>query len=156
MRRKDREIVEKSELLAILRKADSCRVAFAVDNTPYIVCMNHAVKWDGELPVIYFHCAHEGRKIDMMKKNNYVCFQADTDHKLEYMAEKVYCTMNYSSITGMGYLKIVEDSHERIEALNHIMEHHGHTVPDKYPEGSLSRTTVIRLDVTEIYGKKKI
>ena len=31
---------------------------------------------------LYFHCANEGRKLDMIGKNNYVCFEMDSDHRL--------------------------------------------------------------------------
>ena len=40
MRKKDREIKDEQELKEILQKADVCRIAFAVDETPYIVTMN--------------------------------------------------------------------------------------------------------------------
>lgn len=155
MRRKDRQIAGKDELAAVLRKADACRIAFAVENVPYIVCMNYGFEWEGGFPILYFHCAHEGKKLEQMKTNPYVCFQLDTDHVLRYIEEKVYCTMDYSSIVGMGYLEPVDDEGERKKALDLLMLHHGHPIPVQYPGSSMNRTTVLRLRVTELTGKKK-
>ena len=155
MRRKDRQVTQKEEILGILSRADACRVGFAAENIPYIVCMNYGYEWINENPVLYFHCAHEGKKIDLLKQNNYVCFQMDTDHVLDFNAEKQYCTMDYSSITGMGYLEIVEDISERKKGLDLLMAHHGHNFPGDYPDSSLVRTTVLRLKVTEITAKQK-
>lgn len=155
MRRKDREVTEKEVIHKIFEKADACRIAFAVDNTPYIVCMNYGYEWKEEFPLLYFHCAHEGKKLELMKQNNYVCFQLDTDHELEYIHEKTYCTMHYASIVGMGRLEAVTDEVERKKGLDLLMAHHDRPVPERYPEGSMKRTTVLRLRVTELTAKRK-
>jgi nitroimidazol reductase NimA-like FMN-containing flavoprotein (pyridoxamine 5'-phosphate oxidase superfamily) len=155
MRRKDRQIIEKEEIQPILQKADACRIAFAVNNTPYIVCLNYGYEWKDEFPVLYFHCAREGKKLDLMRENDYVCFQLDTDHELEYIQEKTYCTMHYASIVGMGCLKLVEDEQERIKGMDLIMLHYDRPVPEKYPETSMNRTAMLRLKVTELTAKRK-
>lgn len=154
MRRKDREITEKKEIIEILEKADVCRIAFAVDNLPYIVCLNYGYEWGEDFPVLYFHCAHEGKKLDMMQKNNLVCFQMDTDHELDYREENIYCTMHYGSIIGMGYLEKVEDDEEREKGLDLLMKHHERPVPDVYPVGSMRRTTILCLRIHELTAKK--
>ena len=154
MRRKDRELTDKNEIIKVLHKADTCKIAFAVNNIPYIVCMNYGFEWIDEFPTFYFHCAHEGKKLEQMKENNYICFQLDTDHDLEYRQESTYCTMHYASIVGMGYLEIAETESERKKGLDLLMQHHDHPVPEKYPEGSMSRTTVLSLKVTEFTAKK--
>lgn len=155
MRRKDRQITAKEDISYVFEKADACRIAFAVNNIPYIVCMNYGFEWEGEWPVLYFHCAREGKKLEQMRENNYVCFQLDTDHELEYIHEKIYCTMHYASIVGMGNLEVVEDEAERKNGLDLIMLHHERPVPEKYPESSMKRTAVLRLRVTELTAKKK-
>ncbi|MDL2222387.1 pyridoxamine 5'-phosphate oxidase family protein [Parabacteroides sp. OttesenSCG-928-N08] len=155
MRRKDRQITAKEEIATILREADACRIGFAVDNIPYIVCLNYGFEWEGELPVLYFHCAHEGKKLESMRRNNYVCFQLDCNHQLHYNPETVYCTMDYASVVGMGHLELVEEESERIKGLDLLMRHHHDEAPHHYPEGSLNRTTILRLRVTELTAKKK-
>jgi len=154
MRRKDRQITTREEMTEVLQKADACRVAFAVNNVPYIVCMNYGFEWEQEFPVLYFHCAHEGKKMEQMKANSYVCFQLDIDHELKYIEKTVHCTMEYASLVGMGYLELAGDEEERKKGLDLIMLHHGNPLPEKYPEGSMKRTTVLRLQVTELTGKR--
>ncbi len=83
MRRKDREITGIGEIEVIISHADICRIALTENNMPYIVAMNFGYS-GGEKKRLYFHCATEGRKIDMIRKNSYVCFQMDTgsqDHR---------------------------------------------------------------------------
>ncbi|MDR0661449.1 MAG: pyridoxamine 5'-phosphate oxidase family protein [Prevotellaceae bacterium] len=123
MRRKDRQVTDIQEIKAIIDKADGCRITFAADKVLYIVALNFGYERNGELPIFYFHCAHEGKKLDLMKRNNLVCLRLDVDHELEYIAEKVYCTMNYGSIIAMGRLELVTDEEERIKGLNLLMQH---------------------------------
>lgn len=155
MRRGDREVADRNEIAEIFEKADACRIAFAADNIPYIVCMNYGFEWAGDFPVLYFHCAHEGKKIDLLKQNNYVCFQLDTNHELQYIPEKTYCTMNYESIVGMGVIEIIDNNEERKKGLDLLMYRYNREIPAQYPESSLQRTTVLRLSVTELTAKRK-
>ena len=76
MRRKDREIDNTEEIESIIQDADVCRIAFSDENTSYIVALNFGYK-KGNPSKLYFHSARTGRKIDLIKKNNFVCFQMD-------------------------------------------------------------------------------
>ncbi len=156
MRRKDRQVTDPKEIQAIIDKADSCRIAFATNNTPYIVALNFGYEWNDELPTFYFHCAHEGKKIELMKQNSLVCLQLDANHEFEHIEERVYCTMNYGSIVAMGKLEPVTDNEERIKGLNLLMQHSNRPIPKEYPESSLERTTVLRFSATELTAKQKI
>jgi uncharacterized protein len=73
VRRKDREITDSLQIIDILQKADVCRIAMCHNNVPYVVTMNFGLGRDGFSP-LYFHCASEGKKIDILRKNNLVCF----------------------------------------------------------------------------------
>jgi len=154
MRKKEREIKEISEIESIILKSDVCRIAMANENMPYIVTMNFGYS-GGNAPSLYFHCAKEGRKLDMIRQNNFVCFEMDTAHEL-YKGEKG-CDwgMNYSSVVGYGKISIVEDFEERIFGLNQIMNHYGGSGFHSYDEKVLARTTILKLVITEISGKRK-
>jgi nitroimidazol reductase NimA-like FMN-containing flavoprotein (pyridoxamine 5'-phosphate oxidase superfamily) len=154
MRRKEREIADIKELESVIKNCDVCRVAFAAGNMPYIVTMNFGYH-GGTEKRIYFHCAKEGRKLDMIRKNNYVCFEMDTDHEL-YSGEKG-CDwgMKYSSIIGYGRISILENADARIEGLNTIMAHYSDKREFIYDERILEKTTILKLDIQEIKGKKK-
>ena len=154
MRRKDREIKEIIDLKNIVSKADVCRIAFAVNNTPYIVTLNFGYKWDNDL-ILYFHCAKEGRKLDLMRQNNRVCFEMDIDHEIIKGETACEWTMKYKSIIGYGLLEIVGDSNEKKEGFGLIMDKYGFAGKKEYDEKLFNMTEILRLKVTEISGKKR-
>jgi hypothetical protein len=154
MRRSDREISGTSEVDEIIRKADVCRIALADENIPYIVTMNFGYS-DKDGQTFYFHCANEGKKLDMIRKNNYVCFELDTDHKLITGIKSCDWGMKFSSIIGYGNISIITEKEEKIVGLNHIMEHYGASGEFSYNDSILEHTTVLRLDVLQMTGKKK-
>jgi uncharacterized protein len=153
MRRKDREISAVKEIETIISDCDVCRVAFASGNVPYLVTMNFGYV-GGDAPVLYFHCAPEGKKIDMIASNNYVCFEMDTDHEI-YKGEKG-CDwgMNFSSVVGYGNISIIKDEPEKISGLKHIMKQYGGSGSCSFDEKVLARTIVLRLDIAEMTAKK--
>ena len=151
MRRKDREIKDKSEIMAILQKADVCRLAMSSNNVPYVVTMNFGIKNGGTS--LYFHCAGEGKKIDILKDNNLVCFQVDIGHEFFLHDVSCGCSMRYRSVLGMGRIAFVSDLTEKIEALQTIMTHYTHKSSHEFKEELVGRTTILRLDIEEISGK---
>ncbi len=154
MRKKDREINDTAELDEVLQKADVCRIAFAVDNVPYIVPMNFGYIWDDKL-TLYFHCAKEGKKLDLMNKNNTICFEMDVDRQLVSSEEACAWGMRYRSIVGLGILERISDGTERKAALDSIMDHYGFKGTKKYDTKSFDLTEVLKVTVTEFTGKKK-
>jgi nitroimidazol reductase NimA-like FMN-containing flavoprotein (pyridoxamine 5'-phosphate oxidase superfamily) len=154
MRKKEREITVLTEIESIISAADVCRIAIANENTPYIVTMNFGYK-GGENMCLYFHCANEGRKLDMIWQNNYVCFEMDTDHAI-YKGEKG-CDwgMKFSSVVGYGKIFRVEDVSEKLMGLGFIMDHYGGSGSYSFDEQILARTTVLRLEISEMTGKRK-
>jgi uncharacterized protein len=154
MRRTDRELAEIEQIEEIIGKADVCRVAFANNNLPYIVTLNFGyLSKPGRS--FYFHCARQGKKLDMMGLNKYVCFELDTDHKLVAGPDACDWGMNYSSVVGYGNLCEVIDPDERVSGMNAIMKHNGGEGIYTYKENVFRQTTILRLDVLEMSGKKK-
>jgi nitroimidazol reductase NimA-like FMN-containing flavoprotein (pyridoxamine 5'-phosphate oxidase superfamily) len=153
MRRNEREISDFSEIESIISRADVCRIAFADGNIPYIVTMNFGYR-SGVKPSIYFHCANEGRKLNMIRKNNYVCFEIDTDLELNKGIRACDWGMKYSSIVGYGNIIIITDEHRKKEGFDIIMKHYNGTGSFNYDSDILRRTTVLQLLITEMSGKK--
>jgi nitroimidazol reductase NimA-like FMN-containing flavoprotein (pyridoxamine 5'-phosphate oxidase superfamily) len=153
MQRKEREITEFEEIEEIIEKADVCRIALSDNNIPYIVTMNYGYK-KGNKPVLFLHSAKNGKKIDIIKRNNVVCFQMSVDHKLGKTQVRCNCGMNYKSLVGMGRISFVTDKEEKIEALNNIVNRY--TLENKhiFEEKYVGITTVLRIDIDHISGKK--
>jgi uncharacterized protein len=153
MRRIDREVTSISEIEEIILKADVCRLAFASDNIPYVVTMNFGYSANPK-QTLFFHCANSGRKLDMIRKNKYVCFQMDIDHQLVQGKKSCDCGMKFSSLVGYGNISIVDEKEEKLKGLNCIVGHYGGEGENSFNEKVMERTTVLRLEILEISAKK--
>jgi len=153
MRKKEREITDIIEIESIIQNSDVCRIAMANGNIPYIVTMNYGYTAGSEMK-IYFHCARQGRKLEMIRKNNYVCFEIDNDHKLIKGTNACDFSMKYRSVVGYGIISIIDEEEERIKGLNCIMSHYSDSPSFSYNKKSLEKTTVLCLEIKEISGKK--
>ena len=153
MRRKEREVRDSGSIESIIARCDVCRIALTDGSTPYIVTLNFGYV-PGQPGRLWFHCAKEGRKIDMIRKNAFVCFQMDTDHELIQGEQACDCTMHYSSIVGYGNIEIIEENERKTEGLNAIMSHYSSRKEFFYNPQTLARTTILCLTITELTAKK--
>lgn len=153
MRRKEREITDIAEIGSIISRCDVCRIALSDNNIPYIVTMNFGYT-GGSLNKLYFHCAREGKKLEIIRKNNIVCFQFDTDHNLEKGENACDFGMGYRSVVGWGRIEIITEEAEKMRGLDCIMSHYSDRADFKYKQDVLNKTIVLRLDIDEMKGKK--
>ena len=152
MRRADRKVTDQTEIEAIIKKADVCRIALVDGEIPYIVTLNFGYRTPA---VLFFHCANTGRKLDIIEKNNTTCFQMDIDHDLIIAKKACGFGMNFKSIVGYGKMYKVTDNQEKIEGLNYIMKQYSDRSDFSYEEKMLEVTTILKLEIDEIIGKQK-
>ena len=152
MRRQDREITDRKEIIGIMKSCDACHIAFHNDDFPYIIPLNFGMSYDGETIKLYFHSAKEGTKLDLLRKNSKVAFAMDCNHNL-VMRDNGSCTMEYESVCGNGTLRLVEDE-EKEFGLTAIMEQYHGEKECHFPEQVLKMTEVMELTVNEITGKR--
>lgn len=150
MRRADKEITDKTLIDKILKEAEVIRIAMIDGEDPYLVAMNYAYVDE----CIYMHSAKEGRKIDILRKNNKVAFQTDTGLEMVLKEEACSCGMKYLSVFGTGKASFVEDKVERIKALDAIMAKHTKKEGFEYPEKVLEKTLIIKVRIDSMTGKK--
>ena len=150
MRRKDKEITDRMEIESVLSQARICRIGFSQNNKPYIVPMNFGYK-DGYL---FFHCAQEGMKIDIIKQNNNVCFEVDINHEITDTGIPCDWSTRYSSVIGFGKALLVKDPIEKKLALNVIVNHYSPKAKFKYSEEALNKVGIIKIEITSMTGKK--
>jgi len=148
MRKKDREITDKSILHELLKRARICRLGLFDGEWPYVVPVNFAYA-DG---CIYVHSAPKGRKMDILREHPRVCFEVDTE--VELMAGERPCdyTTKYKSVIGTGLAVLLTDADEKLKALGILMRHHGAPAEGFRPE-VLPVTAVIRIDISSMTGK---
>ena len=154
MRRKDREVADFEEQLAIIKKCDVCRIALNdEDGFPYLVPMNFGMDVQNGQLYLYFHCATEGKKLDLIRKDNRAFFEMDCGHDLIFNRETMSCSMAYESVMGKGTLEFVAEE-EKLAALKILMgQYHADDFPIKISR--IPTTTVLRLTVTEMTGKRR-
>jgi nitroimidazol reductase NimA-like FMN-containing flavoprotein (pyridoxamine 5'-phosphate oxidase superfamily) len=153
MRRKEREITDIEEIEAIIERAEVCRLALAVDNTPYIVPVNYGY----EDRCLYIHCATEGRKLDMIRQNSTVCFEMDVDVEIVDGGD-VACKWGttYRSVIGYGEAFIVEDFDDKKGALEILMKHYTGKTGFEYTDKSIETVGIIKIEVTHLSGKQTL
>ena len=113
---------------------------------PYIVALNFGYK-TGDPAVLYFHCANEGRKLNIIEKNNNVCFQMDVDHKLVIAKKACGYSMNFKSIVGYGKISKVKTVEEKMEGLNYIMKQYSDREDFSYEDKMIDMTTILKLEI---------
>jgi uncharacterized protein len=150
MRRKEKEISDRGLIDDLIKKAMVIRIAMVDDNLPYIVPMNFGYKNN----CLYFHSAKEGRKIDLIKKNNNICFEIDYDLGLVKGDAACNWGQDFCSIIGSGKAYFVESLEEKIVALDYIMEHYSGKSGHEYSENEVNRVAVIKIEIDNITGKK--
>ncbi len=155
MRRKDREIADFDAIVDIIRRCEVCRVAFFDDEYPYIVPMNYGVKADDGKISLFFHCAKQGKKLDLLAKNNKVCFEVDCDRMLVFKDKNVACSYGYAytSVVGEGVMSVLPEE-SKLEGLAAIMEKFGVT-DYEFDKTRVEQVNVLRLDVLHVSGKSR-
>ena len=150
LRRKEKEITDKSEIESIIRKSLVCRLGILDEGLPYIVplCFGY------DNGALFFHSAKEGRKIEILKKNNQVCFEFDIAAEVQPGGRKACAWgMRYRSVIGFGKALFIEDPDERRKALDVIMRQYADG-DFEYSEKSFEKALVIKVEIESITGKK--
>ncbi|MCX7750574.1 MAG: pyridoxamine 5'-phosphate oxidase family protein [Candidatus Bipolaricaulota bacterium] len=155
LRRAEREIVDRNELDALLRRLRYMTVALCRDGEPYAVTLNHG--YCPEENALYFHCAREGLKLEFLRANPRVCATAVED--LGYREGE--CSHGYRSVVVRGRMRIVEDLPGKARGLRVLLAHQekdpqaleDRLLPD---EAAYARVTVLRLEIEEITGKASV
>ncbi len=156
MRRKDREVIDDNRLDEIINSCDCCRLGFCDKGEVYIVPMNFGYVHEGNKRIFYFHCAEEGRKLELAAKNPSVGFELDTGHELKTAEEACGYTFNFQSIIGTGTIRIVDEFEEKIKAFKYIMAHYSEREDFKFPEAMVNMVRIMKLDVEKISGKEHV
>ena len=149
MRRGEKAILERAEIDAIIRQCPVCRLGFTDGMEPYIVPLNFG--YDGS--ALYFHCAREGRKLELLRRNPRVCFEFDVTEGLVRDATACRCSMGYRSVMGVGTARMIEDPAGRQVALAHLMAQYAEGAFE-FPEAAVARVAIFRVDIESISGKQ--
>jgi nitroimidazol reductase NimA-like FMN-containing flavoprotein (pyridoxamine 5'-phosphate oxidase superfamily) len=149
MRKTEREIKDHGLIKKIMSEAQICRLAIFDDEFPYIVPLNFGYKENA----LFIHCAKEGRKIDLLRKNNKVGFEIEDSYKI--VESEVACewTTKYRSVIGTGEVEIITDFNEKERGLDVIMQQHG-KMENIYHKRLVDRVFILKLSIKSVSGKE--
>ena len=153
MRRIDRAVTDDQQITSIIEQAKVVHIGMIDNDRPYMVPMQYGfVFCDGKL-TLYVHCAKEGRKLDILKKNPCVFIELETNVAIVSGGD-VPCKYGseYASVMGEGTAVIVEDVAEKILGLQLMMKTQSGRDFD-ITEQMATSVTVLRIDVPYVTAK---
>lgn len=151
IRRKDR-VMDEEQARALLKNCEyGVMATTGADGWPYAVPLSYIV----ENNVIYFHCAHDGRKIENINANPKVCFTVVG--KTQPIYDKNFTTY-YESVVVFGTVNKVGNPERKTALLMLLAQKYLPEHMDKAPGDiakSLERTAVYGITIEGITGKAK-
>lgn len=146
-----KDITRNEELLEIISKAKYCHIGMINENEPYVLGFNFGFKDN----ILYLHCAKQGHKLEILKKNNNICAAFDIDHDFFSRHENVACSwrMRYRSVLVWGKAEFEENYDMKIEALKIIMAQYSDKDFEFNPP-AINNINIIKIKVTKITGRK--
>ena len=155
VRRKDREITGLNEITKILDRAEVLRIALHDGDFPYILPVNFGYERNGQELVLYFHGAKEGKKHELIRKDNRAAFEADCGHMLLRPVGEEPCTASYAyeSVTGQGVIEKAEEE-EKARLLAGLLRHYG-IAAETLRSDSLTNTVVYKIRVLGCTAKRR-
>ena len=150
MRRKEKEIIDRKEIDAIIEAAPVCRMAMAHDNQPYVVPLSFG--YDGSS--VYIHTADAGKKIDMIRANPNVCLEFE--HQVEVQPDRdLPCKWSfaYQSVIAFGTIRELQDPSQKDAGLSLIMRHYTDREWSYNPK-AVAKTRVWKIAIDSMNGKR--
>ncbi len=149
MRREEKEIKDRGEIEDVLSRAAVCRLGLCDGDRPYVVPLCFGYKENA----LYFHCAGQGKKLDILRKNSNVCFEVDIDCEIVKADRPCDWGMKYESVIGYGKAVFIEDAGQKRKALDIIMQQYSNG-EFGYPEEAIKNTVVIKIEIETMTGKQ--
>ena len=104
---------DKERMEDILRNDDIGYIAFVSDE-PYVIPINYTYS-NGR---ILFHCALEGKKLDLIAENPTVCFAVSNQEGQPAPHGADECDGRFQSVVCWGEARVIDDLAERTGILN--------------------------------------
>lgn len=135
----------------VLRREVVGHLAMACEGEVYVVPLNYTYS-GGK---ILFHCALQGKKLDMIRGNPNVCFEVSRQERPPTPHDDP-CDAPFESVICWGVARIVEDVEERRAVLNAFQARHDKPDGPRKPI-SLERAAkcgAVEITITRMTGRK--
>jgi len=152
IRRKEKSIDSEEEMFAIIEKAKYITIAMCQDNEPYLVTLSHGL--DRSKHCIYFHCAQEGKKIDILRVNNVVWGQAIRDGGyVDGSCDHLFLSTQFKGT--VTFIENIEEKEHALRVMIHQLEQNPEKViAEQITPKSLKRVNIGRIDIQYLSGKR--
>jgi nitroimidazol reductase NimA-like FMN-containing flavoprotein (pyridoxamine 5'-phosphate oxidase superfamily) len=147
-------MADRAAIEAVFVAAKYVTIAMCAEDEPYLVALNHG--YDRERGCLYFHCAPDGRKMDILARNPRVWGMAVED--LGYLDGE--CDHAYRSVMFGGNVVFLASDQEKRRALE-VMIRQQESDPDgviaeQMTDTRVSTVTVGRIDLDQVTGKEAL
>ena len=155
MRRKDREVTDRKEIEAILAEAKILHLGLNDGGCPYVVPLHYGYEFKEGKLTLFIHCAKEGHKLDLIRKDPHVCAEIDCRVEAVFGGD-IPCRYGsrFASVIGRGTAEIVSDEDGKIKGLKCLMKHQTGRNFDFSPEMAAG-VEVIRVRIEELSAKAR-
>ena len=155
MRRNDREVTGRQGIEEILRDCKTCHIAMTDAGRPYVVPLNYGYAFlDDNTLELTFHSAKEGRKLDILRKDNRVCFSIMNEGELIHAETPCGSGYYYASVIGNGEVRFLSDPTEKGRALSLLVKHQtGRKVT--FTPDQIDSVCVFEIISSDYTGKRK-
>ena len=154
MRRKEREISNRDDIIDVLRRCTVVRLGLNTGGYPYVVPMSFGFESEADSLTLWFHSAPEGLKLDLIRQNSKVGFEADCSLNLVEGESGTSFTMEFESVIGHGEAVICRDNESKRRGLAAIMRQYAPGREFGFGDEEFAGLVVLRLDVIQITGKR--
>lgn len=150
MRKSNQEIKDPEVIEEILTGAEFCRIAMMDDNIPYMLPFNYGYKDR----CIYIHSAPAGKKIDLLKRNGFVCFEVEQTARVLPEDKACKWATLYRSVVGYGEVEIITDFDGKKRGLEIIMAQHRAPDQTDFEPTEVKSIVILKLTISSITGKQ--
>lgn len=117
MRRTDRAITDEQVIADLFARGKYATIGLSGPDGPYVVTLSYG--HDADRGRLYFHVAHEGRKLDMIALDPRAC--------ATIISEDGYtdgeCEHPFQSLVIHGRMRVVDDAEEKLHAIHCLVGH---------------------------------
>jgi nitroimidazol reductase NimA-like FMN-containing flavoprotein (pyridoxamine 5'-phosphate oxidase superfamily) len=156
MRRADREVTDPTQIRDIIQACVCCRLGLNDAGQTYIVPLSFGWQERQGRYTLYFHCAAEGRKLDILRREPTVSFEMDTGYRVNEAENACGYSCAFQSVMGTGRVTVVQEMAEKRQGLALLMEHTTGRTGWDFSENACRGVCVLRLDVEELSGKEHL
>lgn len=149
MRKKNREVSQTETELLLQEGAYGVLATAGANGQPYATPLSYVYRGSA----LYFHCAHEGLKIDNLRANPAVSFCVVGQTKV---LPSQFSTEYESAVVFGNANEVIGE--EKADALLWLIEKYSPEFVEKgrvYIANMIEETTVVRIDITRLSGKAR-